>query len=111
MGEIKLVIKSDSMKELMDDIVETMEEMGSIVVKGVSELPDSIEELIKSKGMFLYKPDDGLPNGMLNVLLGRELDDIVDFMLENKEIRNKILEVLKDKGFELKNSDEDEKQD
>jgi fructose-1,6-bisphosphatase/sedoheptulose 1,7-bisphosphatase-like protein len=90
------------MKELIEEAVSAIEEMGCVVVKGMGDVPGSLDDIIKAKGMFLYRPVESAPDGMIKTLIEKELDGVIEALLENHETRDRIVDALQEKGYQIR---------
>lgn len=101
MGEVKLSMDADSLKELIEDFTSAMEEMGSIVLKSTGEIPESLDDILRSKGLILFRPGEGIPEGILGAIVEEDQEEVIDFLMEKEEPRERLIQILQEKGYEV----------
>lgn len=101
MGDVKLNMESDSLKELFEDMVSALQEMGAIVIKPTEEMPDMVEKLFASKGQFVFKPGEGVPKGLIKAIADEDQEEMIQFVLDNAESRQRLFEVLEEKNYKI----------
>ncbi len=101
MGDIKLNIEAESLKDVFEDLVSTFEEMGAIVVKPLEDPPEAVEKIFQSKGYFLYKPGEGVSKNLIKAIAEEDQEELIHFVLANPDTRQRILELLEEKNYKI----------
>ena len=101
MGNVKINMEADSLKEFLEDLTGALEEMGAIVVKGNDDPSESLEKMLASKGMLMFKPGQGIPEGLLISLLKEDQEEVVDAVIGNPESLARIVQSLEEKGYQI----------
>lgn len=108
MGEVKLHLEADSLKDLFEDLTGSLEEMGAIVVKvGDIDIPEQLETILKAQGIMLFKSGNGVPSELLEALIEEEQEEVIDTLMNKKEPFERILEILDEKGYNVKKASEE----
>lgn len=96
MAEVKLSFHAESFKEILDDFSSTLEDMGILVLKPAGEIPERLSELLKSHGNILFKPGEGIPEGLLAALAEEDQEEMIEFLLGNKDACERIMERMEE---------------
>ena len=101
MNDVKLSIEANSLTELLNDVYKFMEKTGAAIVKSTDELPDVLFEILKTKGIQTFKKGSGVSDDILKYLLEEDNEKVINYLLENKLAFNRIIERLKEKGYDI----------
>lgn len=96
MGEVKISFEATSIKEVLDDFTAALEEMGTVVIKPHDDIPESLEEVLKSKGIFLFRPGEKMPEGLLHSILEEHQEDLIDLLLGNEDATQRLMERMEE---------------
>ena len=97
MGEVRLSVEADSIKEVFEDIACAFEEMGALIIKGSSELPENLAEVLKTQGVFLFKPSEGVSKELVLALLDEDQEEVLETIINEEEALTRLQECLEEK--------------
>ncbi len=101
MANVKFSVEADSVKEIFEDFIASMEEMGACVIKANEEIPENLEGILASKGIAMFREGDSISEELIQALLKEDQEEVLELILQSKDARYRLIEKLKEEGVTI----------
>ena len=102
----KLSIEADSMKEILQELSEAFEDMGCVMVKVNEEVPENLESILKLHDISMFRKGEGFSEELLKAMMLEDQEEVLSTILDNKDCLERLLQMLNERGFSIKNEEE-----